>query len=137
MTNAVVDVQPPTLPRWRPFWVSVGIVLLIVVMYLALLPLRKIVPGLQFSDKIAHFLVFAGLMVWFAAQVRPERYIWVLLALLSYGAGMEVLQALRPHRAAEFADLIADAGGLAAGWWLCRLGLDRWPHWIEGWFERS
>jgi len=133
----VVDVQPPTLPRWRPFWLSVGIVLLIAVMYLALLPLRKIAPGLQFSDKIAHFLVFAGLMVWFAAQVRPERYIWVLLALLSYGAGMEVLQALRPYRAAEFADLIADAGGLAAGWWLCRLGLDRWPHWIEGRFERS
>ena len=126
----------PVLPRWRVVWIALGLLILAGVLYLALLPLRKVLPGVEFSDKIAHFILFAGLMVWFAAQVQPRHYIWVLLALLGYGVGMEVMQSFRPHRSAELADLLADAGGLLLGWWLSRMGLARWPHWVEGLFAR-
>jgi len=124
------------LPRWRTFWIVLGILILGVVLVLALMPMRKVMPAVEFSDKIAHFVLFAGLMVWFAAQVRPKFYVWVLVALLGYGVGMETLQSFRPHRSAELADLVADAAGLLAGWGLCRAGLVRWPLWIEGLFRR-
>ncbi|MEI6762218.1 MAG: VanZ family protein [Betaproteobacteria bacterium] len=40
---------------------------------------------------------------------------------LAYGSMIEVLQSFKPDRMAEWADLLADALGLAVGWGVMRL----------------
>ncbi|NND55331.1 MAG: VanZ family protein [Gammaproteobacteria bacterium] len=130
-------VDEPVLPRWRVFWMVVGVINLAIIMYLALVPLKQVLPPIDWSDKALHFVVFAGLMVWFAALVKPAAYGWVLVALLVYGGAMEVMQSIMPFRQAEFADFVADFAGLLVGWGVCRLGLARWPHWVEGLFRRA
>ena len=40
---------------------------------------------------------------------------------LAYGSMIEVLQSFTPDRMAEWADLLADALGLAVGWGVMRL----------------
>ena len=45
----------------------------------------------------------------------------VLVALLLYGALIEVLQSLTSYRFAEWGDLLADAIGLLPGWATARL----------------
>ena len=40
---------------------------------------------------------------------------------LAYGSMIEVLQYFKPDRMAEWADLLADALGLAVGWGVMRL----------------
>ncbi|HJV69354.1 hypothetical protein [Ideonella sp.] len=40
------------------------------------------------------------------------------MALLAFGVGIELLQALTPYRESSLADVLADAVGIAAGRWL-------------------
>jgi len=62
-------------------------------------------------DKVAHFGIFtvlAGIM--HRAFKAP---IWFhLLLLTSYGAGIEIMQSILPHRQGSFPDFIADFLGI-------------------------
>lgn len=68
-------------------------------------------------DKLNHLLAFAALG--FCAQasgVDPRQPAWGWLTLtLAFGAVIEVAQAHVPGRHAEWADLLADAMGIACG----------------------
>jgi len=122
----------PTDPlRLRPLWLSMGYLMLAGILVLALVPLPKMVATELLSDKIIHLIVFAGLMLWFAA-LYPKKQLWVLFAgLLAYGVIMETLQAQVPNRYAEFADLVADCIGLGLGWILALTPVRRWPQRVE------
>jgi VanZ family protein len=77
-------------------------------------------------DKANHLLAFATLAAaasfgWVAARRRVAIAFW----LLGYGALIEVLQHWVPGRSSEFADLVADAVGIAFGLWLA------------GWLQRA
>jgi VanZ family protein len=105
--------------------------MLALILVLALVPLPVIVATEVLSDKLIHLVVFAVLMIWFAA-LYPKNRAWVLfLALLAYGVLMELLQAQVPSRYAEVADLAADAVGLGLGWALVLTPLGRWPAWLD------
>ena len=71
-------------------------------------------------DKTNHLLGFAVLGV-LGLRSYPGRTVTVLVGLLAYGGLIEVLQSLTPYRLAEWADLLADALGLAVGAVLARL----------------
>jgi VanZ family protein len=71
-------------------------------------------------DKTNHLLGFAVLGL-LGLRSYPGRAVTVLLGLLAYGGLIEVLQSLTPYRLAEWADLLADALGLAVGAVLARL----------------
>lgn len=117
-------------PRLRGLWLLLGLLLLGAVLFLALMP-GSDAPDVGLSDKLLHLLTFAVLMVWFAGLV-PERRHWQLaLVLLAYGIMIELLQAQTPDRHAEVADVVADGAGILLGWIAARLGLARWPHWLE------
>lgn len=93
--------------------------LLIVVLALSLLPLGADAPTTGW-DKTNHLLAFAALAA-AGCLAYPERIPTTLLALLAYGALIEVLQSLTAYRSAEWGDLLADALGLLFGWGLLRL----------------
>lgn len=100
---------------WRPALAG----LLIVVLALSLLPLGPDAPTTGW-DKTNHLLAFSTLAI-VACLAYPRRIPALLLALLCYGALIEVLQSFTSYRSAEWADLLADAVGLLVGWGLWQL----------------
>lgn len=65
-------------------------------------------------DKLNHGLAFAalGFLAWGA---HPSRRVPAFVALIGFGVLIEVVQWYVPSRSAEWADLVADAIGLAVG----------------------
>ena len=76
-------------------------------------------------DKSNHLLAFATLAV--TAQLafwpHPRRLPFSVIGLLLYGGFIELVQSQIPQRSGEWADLLADAVGIALGLLLVRL----WP----------
>ncbi|MEO8296855.1 MAG: VanZ family protein [Burkholderiales bacterium] len=99
--------RPATL--WR-----VALALLVgTVLYLALVPHPPKTTDLGW-DKLNHLAAFTTLtIVAFRAYGQAR---WRAAAgLLAFGALIEVLQAVTPSRSSEWADVLADALGIAAG----------------------
>jgi len=129
--DASTPVNPPATPSAalldRPdvqrglAWLM--LLLILVISWLALSP----APPKQMNlgwDKLNHLSAFAtlgllGRLAW------PRHTLVVPLALLAYGAAIEVLQSQVPGRSGEWPDLLADALGLLLGslasWALSRL----------------
>ena len=110
-----MPIRRPSLPKpslvlqSTRFWQALLPVLLVVVAWLAMTPQPP--PELTLGwDKLNHGSAFVAL---------------ALLALLAYGGLIEVAQWFVPGRAGEWADLLADAVGLAIGaalaWLVLRL----------------
>ena len=66
-------------------------------------------------DMANHALAFFALGVLALLGFRAPAG-WILAALIGYGVAIEGLQSLTADRSAEWADLLADAIGLAAAW---------------------
>jgi VanZ family protein len=117
-----LSTAPRTTPRLarivlaRRRWQWLLAVLMLLVCYLAFSPMPP--PKLSTGwDKLNHVAAFVALSVsaclGFAAQQRTA---WpVLLGLLAFGGGIELVQAYVPGRDCEWADLAADAIGIVAG----------------------
>ena len=91
-----------------------------VVMVLALLPVEHLqLPVFNWWDKAQHALAFLVLTGW-AFLLWPARAWRVAAGMLAYGAGIELTQLAVGWRFAEWADLAADAVGVALGWGLLR-----------------
>ena len=69
------------------------------------------------QDKLIHGVMYALLAIsWAVPLVDKKASLWVLLAVIGYGALMEVLQRFCTlTRSGEMADLYADAIGAAVG----------------------
>jgi VanZ family protein len=108
---------------WRV--VLVGLVVLVGCLALVPVPPHAMTTG---WDKLNHASAFAALALAarlaFPARTRDA---WATAsALLAYGALIEIAQLFVPGRAAEWADLLGDAVGVATGmalaaWLLLRL----------------
>ncbi|MDP3584007.1 MAG: VanZ family protein [Thiobacillus sp.] len=100
---------------WRVLgWL--GIVLTLVV---SLMP-----PALDSSsghaDKIVHLTGYAVLTFWWAQLVIRQR--WKLaIAVVLFGAAIELLQGLTPARQPDLLDALANSGGVLLGWLVARL----------------
>ena len=68
-------------------------------------------------DKLNHFFAFTVLAFCAERAFRPRdwRHPGVPLALLAFGAAIELVQSQVPGRSAEVADVFADAVGIVAG----------------------
>lgn len=105
-----------TAPERRILWRVLLAALLVVITYLALVPAppKVITTG---WDKSNHALAFASLAfssVW-ALWQRPRQWIWLVLALLAYGIGIEIAQSFLPPREADAQDVLADSVGIVIG----------------------
>ena len=94
-------------------WRSVFGACIVAIALLAWLP-GHAVPSPNWSDKVSHLLGFAalGLLSW---RAFPQHRGAAFVALLGFGALIELVQWQLPTRSAEWADLVADALGLMIG----------------------
>jgi VanZ family protein len=100
----------------RNFWLTIGWLLVVLVLYLSLAPIGVVIPGQQ-GDKVGHCIAYASLMLWFAqiyVTFKGRRQLAV--ALLALGVGIEFIQYFLPYRSFDVLDMVADAGGIAIGW---------------------
>ncbi|OED44321.1 hypothetical protein ACH42_07875 [Endozoicomonas sp. (ex Bugula neritina AB1)] len=74
-------------------------------------------PLPNWNDKIQHILAFATitLLIDAAWPTMPLNY-QKILAIISYGFLIEILQSFTEDRSASFADIVADAGGIFLYW---------------------
>jgi VanZ family protein len=92
------------------FWLT-----LIVLTYLFLVPPQYLVPDIfDWWDKLQHSLAFGvltflGLIAYCTNQIQVRR---MVLALVSYGALIEILQSVSGWRYGEFRDWLADLLGI-------------------------
>ena len=86
---------------------------LVVILYLATVPLNQPLPG-GLSDKFWHGLCFVYL-AFLGDNAFPERSLfqWTFAPLFLYGVLIEIIQFFIPYRSFSLADMVADALGLA------------------------
>jgi len=93
-----------------------GFVLLAAVMYLSLSTTVLELPG-DSNGRLAHVGAYALMMFWFTRIYRGARSALIIGAgLLALGVLIEFLQGYGGHRDFEYADMAADAVGIALGW---------------------
>jgi VanZ family protein len=103
---------PPAL--WRgSFWVAVS-----AGMALALWPAPEhVVHWFAHADKLQHAVSF-GVLVLLGTRGGYRSWPMLALGLVALGAAIEVLQGFTPTRTAEFGDWLADAAGVAVGFFV-------------------
>jgi VanZ family protein len=110
--------------RLRFLWLSIGYALVALVVYLSLTssPVDLDV-SFPLQDKVFHALAYFALMAWFSQiyHARFQRNLFAL-AFVMMGISLECLQSFDPGRYFEFADMIANATGVALGFSIALTG---------------
>jgi VanZ family protein len=100
----------------RAAWRLLLALLLITISYLALSPAppKTVDTG---WDKLNHLSAFVALTVAasFSAKASLRHALLSAIALLAYGGLIEIVQTFLPPREGDWADLLADALGIALG----------------------
>ena len=122
--------------RWR----TVGVLLPLIVMGLALAPAFWPRPDdLRLDwiewDKLIHGITFALLALWYTGQYARSAYWRVALGLSVYGLLIEWLQSMLSYRTAEAGDLVADVIGIAIGIVIALLATGGWSQRAENWLK--
>lgn len=126
----------PTALRWHLRWLTAGWVMVVLVVLASLTPIAGQRGMLPHLDKLEHALAYLVLMAWFGGLSRPRAHRWIALGLLALGAAVELAQGAGPWRRADWADLAADAAGIALGWLLARGPVPGWFVRVEARFVR-
>lgn len=122
--------------RWR----TVGVLLPLIVMSLALAPAfwpRPDDARLDWVewDKLIHGITFALLALWYTGQYARSAYWRVALGLSVYGLLIEWLQSMLSYRTAEAGDLVADVIGIAIGIVIALIATGGWSQRAENWLK--
>jgi len=102
----------------RRAWRIVGWFGVALLLWLSLTPSPPQVATFPQVDKVEHLLAYGLLMLWFAQLrlTRAERGV-TAGALLALGVAIEFMQGWGGAREFSLADIAADLGGIALGWW--------------------
>ncbi len=120
-----------TTLRYPRAWLCLGLLMALFITVMSLLPANNL-PSLGVSDKIEHAAAYALLAFWFASVMGRWDYLYLFLALLAFGGGIEIAQGLMGlGREADLLDLAADAAGSVVGLGLAATPLGRWASFIE------
>lgn len=120
---------PVRHPRW---WLVIGWMLIALSILVCLLPGNKL-PNTGANDKVAHSLVYALLMLWFAGIYPRSRYVLIAFGLFLMGVAIEWAQgAMHLGRVSDTRDVIANSGGIILGLIIALLGLGGWAQLIDG-----
>jgi VanZ family protein len=113
----------------RSFWLFIGCMLVLIVIYLSLAPVPT-QPNVTQSDKFLHVLAYAALMSWFAnLYIRSPSRVRFAVGFVALGIALEFVQRWTGYRTFEVADMVANATGVAVGW-LC--APPRIPNYLQG-----
>ena len=110
----------------RRLWIAAILVFAGLIIAASLTP-HPVVPSESFSDKYYHFLAYFALALLGSGIASPAGLWRVMLRCLLLGAALELAQTLvTDHRTADWADLAANAGGIAAAWLIASQGRAGW-----------
>ena len=116
--------------RFRRIWLLVGCGMVAAVVVLSLIPME--VDLGEDSDKLAHFLAYGSLSLWFGMIFTgTSRQLGITVAIVALGVVLEFLQGLTGYRTFSIADMIANALGAVLGWGLAQTPLKNGLVWIE------
>ena len=116
--------------RFRRIWLLVGCGMVAAVVVLSLIPVE--VDLGEDSDKLAHFLAYGSLSLWFGMIFTgTSRQFGITVAIVALGVVLEFLQGLTGYRTFSIADMIANALGAVLGWGLAQTPLKNGLVWIE------
>jgi len=100
----------------RRAWFVIGWIGVAAVIYFSLTPEPPRLD-IEQGDKLQHLAAYGTLMLWFGqAVVNGTQRRWTAIALVTLGVGLEFAQLATAYRTFSFADMVADALGVAAGW---------------------
>jgi VanZ family protein len=118
--------------RYPRAWMTLGLVIAVLIVIASLTPARDM-PVLGISDKLEHAVAYLVLSFWFASLMPRRDYVYLSLALIAFGGGLEIAQGVMGWgREADLMDLVADGAGILAGVLLAATPLGRWAQLIEG-----
>ncbi|MHB1115356.1 VanZ family protein [Sideroxydans sp.] len=107
-------------------WLGFGWLWILLVCYLSLMPHPPQPVSFEGVDKLEHLLAYVGLMLWFCqVYVTRASRIGVLVGLVALGVGIEILQGMGGYRYFEYADMLANTGGVLMGWGLAHTRMGR------------
>ena len=113
-------------------WLPLGWVAVCLLIYQSLNPSPPELPEFPLADKLAHFMVYAWIMLWFGFIYKPgKKYLLFGLSLILLGVTLEILQGAGGYRSMEVSDACFNALGIFAGWLLARTRLSSTLLWIE------
>lgn len=118
--------------RWFKLWSAIGWLLIVTVIYLSLTP-HPIEIDIEQGDKIGHAFAYFAMMGWFAQLYQRRSHVWWGLGFIALGIALEYLQGWSGYRDFEYLDMVADAGGVTAGW---LLGGTAFAHLLRGLEQR-
>lgn len=109
-------------PRARRWLARVAFVaVLAFILYTTLNPHPVVTESFDQEDKLYHALAFVALAVTMRLAF-PRGAWWAQVAwALGIGIGIEVIQSFEPTRSGSVFDVMADAAGIALGWFALRL----------------
>ena len=106
--------------RYRRAWIASVWLLVLVIVVGSLVPNSgpALVTG---SDKLGHFVAYFTLALLGVGVVAPATVPWIMARAMLLGLVLEAAQALLTEsRSADWADVLANATGVFAAWWLVR-----------------
>jgi VanZ family protein len=117
--------------RHRRLWLYTGHGLLVGLIFFSLAPSTPS-PVQVLGDKLAHLLVYAMLMTWYAQILaRPRQQALAAAGLVTLGLLLELLQGLGGVRQLDWVDAVANTVGVALGWLAARTPLGRLVYWLD------
>jgi VanZ family protein len=97
----------------RLLWLSAtGLVIAFSLLPASSPPLQAMIHG---NDKLKHFAAYAVLTFLPSLHERPKVIIWIAVAVMAMGVGLEFGQLLAEGRQFEVEDMVADSYGAVAG----------------------
>ncbi len=120
----------------RRLWVAAILALVAAIVAGSLAPQQPVGPE-HISDKLGHYFAYFALALAVSGISTPRRLWRHMLACFLLGALLEVAQAvLTEHRSAEWADLAANAAGIATAWLIAAQGRAGWGLRAGTWLAR-
>jgi hypothetical protein len=117
------DVQTSGRLRWHAVWVSLGVLIMLWILWMALTPDPGITLAFPYGDKLLHATTFCCLMGWWGNVYRGRPRGWAALGCLAFGIFIEFAQWLDPPRDADAWDVFADGTGILMALLLLRTRL--------------
>ena len=122
--------------RYAPLWLGLGLLIAACIVLGSLVPSSDL-PEFRITDKFRHLFAYMLLSFWYASVLRQRLYAGLVVALLLFGAGIELLQAwMGLGREADVMDLLANATGIVLGLLLAISPVGRWTRVAEDLLQR-
>ena len=118
--------------RFAKVWLPLGWFAVCMLIYESLNPSPPELPEWPLADKLAHFVAYTWIMLWFGFIYQPgKKYLLHGLSLILLGVTLELLQGAGGYRSMEVSDACFNALGVFAGGILARTRLSLTLLWTE------